>query len=193
MNHFIFALLLFLHSVESQVPVLGQYFEAEVRVDIKVMLTHFRLAGIIKVDKFLPGLYANLYGDDPNNYWGKLNATVVVEPHNQTVIVWDIKNNFCTRYAGYNKTIIPDIALPPSAKRLDDRDCQGKNCQVWRVPEPYQDVTYADIFVWGNSIQTIEAEYTGSSPKAYLTIQLDNILHIHAPTYYFRKPLICDS
>lgn len=180
--------------------LLSSFYTSNVDIDIRVVATHFRLSGVVKVDADLPGMYASIYGDDPNHWFGKLNETVVVEPNGSEEIVWDVQNGVCSEYGKVPAANIPLFELPDKAVYRGEEGCDLQNpCKVYRVEKPYADVTYVDVYLYPyiqNKVNTsdvilLKAEYTGSSPWAYFTIHFYNFDHIHSPTYWFRKPIEC--
>lgn len=171
--------------------LLGQFYEAEVATDIQVLATHYRGQGIIRLDRTVPGFYASVYGDDPNNYWGKLNSTVVVEPVAPDVIIWDVENGVCTRYAGYNNRSLPPFALPDNAVPQPNKQCGDKECIVLRVSNPYRDVEFCDVSIYGDTIMAIDAKYTGAAATVWLHAEFRNVIHRHPTLDWFKRPTQC--
>jgi hypothetical protein len=185
---------------ETPRPPLAPHWSADVHVDIQVMLTHFILNGKIAVDATTNGMYATVYGDDPNNYWGKLNATVVAQPlSNGSIVVWDLNNGKCSNDGEYNASTVPKLGLPPSAKYQNQEMVDQTLCEVWLVPQPYHDVEYSKIFVGPvNSTQplniaAITALYSGGAANAYLNVRIFNHNVSRPNPDWFRRPVGCDS
>jgi hypothetical protein len=64
--------------IELTPPQIVQEFTCKIHVDMRVMLTHYILNGQLSLDKLTNSLAINVYGNDPYNYWGKLNLTLVM-------------------------------------------------------------------------------------------------------------------
>lgn len=171
---------------------------SKVHVDIQVMLTHFILNGEVVVDAERNGMFAAVYGDDPNNYWGKLNATVVVHPNaNESVTIWDVNNNHCSYDGTYNDSNIPTLRLPGTASYLGNETVDQTLCEVWQVNHPYKDVEYCKLLVGpvGSSsplnILMIKALYVGASAKAYFNIRFFQQNNSKPDAEWFSKPSKC--
>lgn len=177
----------------SLIALLGQFFEAEIATELQVATFHYRQQGVVRLDRDVPAFYAQLYGDDPDNFWGKMNVTVVAQPVPPNVIIWSVKNNDCLRYAGYNNATIPKLAIPETATQLPPAACQDKQCDVYHVPKPYQDVEYCDVFVYGDSIMALEALSYVKGYTVHMRADFRNIIHRHPAREWFNKPDICNT
>ena len=140
------------------------YFKSSLAVDLQVMLTHYILKGELVVDSEVNGMYSGVYGDDPNNYWGKLNASVVVHPNiDESVTVSEVRNAKCGTKYDILKGSIPKYGIPDSATYKGKRMVEKIECDTWRLEKPYQDVYYTDIMINDGKIWLIEVSYNAKT------------------------------
>ena len=161
-------------------PVLEKYVTAKISVDIQVVWTHFILNGILVVDSELKGVYAQLYGDDPQDYWHKANLSAIVTPlSNNTVDIWNIKNSQCLLYGNNVSTVsLPPLSIPSDSEHRGNTTVDGISTSVWRIHNPYKGVFFVDVYITLNTphnVIRLQTEFAATtSVYGYMTITLTN-------------------
>lgn len=189
-----FYLLALLSGLDQPTPDITPQFMCRLYVDIRVMLTHYILSGNLVVDAKSKGMFASLYGDDPNNYWGKLNTTVVVHPedNNKGITVWEVKNNICETVGNASDSQIPPLSIPKDATYRGTLTVEDKICDIWRIYSPYQGVSYCDVFVNQTNVMLVEALYsTTAQISVYISVSFRDYFIGPPDKSYFNKPGAC--
>ena len=139
-------------------PQLSEFLSCEVAVNIVAMGSTFRLYGEMSMNAKQDMLFLALYGDNPQRYWYKTNLTVVVAPNSYMMLgIWKLQDGVCDL-----KTVSPDqippLTLPANSAYRGNKTVSGKNCEVWRVADPYPGVEYVDVSISENNIYLLESQ-----------------------------------
>lgn len=184
--------LLFLQATVLYTETVQPFYKCSLHVDIRVMLTHYILNGDLAVDSTTNSLFSSIYGDDPNNYWGKLNATVVVQPLLEGFVnIWAVDNTNCTSFSNVSVGNLPKYALPENATYLGTEVVDSSTCSVWRVNNPYHKVDYCDIFINKENVLLLEFPYCPDTVCAHFYVRMFNHDNSRPDSKWFRKPAEC--
>jgi len=182
------------NSVKGNVitPTINPKFSSTLHVDIRVMLTHYILDGQLVTNADINGLFASVYGDDPNSWWGKLNATVVVHPEsNSTATIYSVNNGECASKS-VNQSQIPSLMIPPSATFEGKTAVGSVLCEIWQVKDPYPQVYYTNVYVSKGNIYQIQTLYsTTAAIDAEINVYFQNHDFNIPDSSWFLKPQVC--
>ena len=102
-------------------------------------------------------LFLTLYGDNPQHYWYKTNITVVVTPDSRMLLsIWTLQDGKCDMQL-VNPSQIPPLSLPINSVYRGNKTVSGKECETWRVANPYAQVEYVDVSVTGGNVYLLES------------------------------------
>jgi hypothetical protein len=174
------------------IPVLYPFFHCDLVIDLKVGLVHFILKGDLVVDSRVNGMYSGVYGDDPQNWYGKLNTSVVVHPNTDvSVTVSEVKNHKCGELHTIPKELIPLYSIPSSAVYQGTRTVEKNMCDVWHIDAPYKDVDYVNVLVKDTMILLLEALYHTGGHNVYIYVRLTNYNTVEPSADWFRPQDEC--
>ena len=163
-------LALILASIFSSIPPpVSKFLSCKVAVNIVAMGSTFRLYGEMAMNAEQDKLFLTLYGDNPQHYWYKTNITVVVIPSTGLSLhgsvadsdlclnVWTLQDGKCDMQL-VNPSQIPPLSLPTNSVYRGNKTVSGKECETWRVANPYAQVEYVDVSVTDGNVYLLESQ-----------------------------------